>query len=85
MEFPPEIVSKIMLYHSNIRFSKDELLDYVRIYQGHLKCIECELYGDMDTLFTILYSDKRIGKRFFKWVDGYEWRTLYNDHYNISN
>lgn len=83
MDLPPEIISKIMTYHSNIKFSKAELLNYVEQYQKYLKCIECELYGDIDKLFKILYTNKSIDKRFFKWVDPYDWTSLYKIEINI--
>lgn len=39
MSLPPEIISKIMLYHSNIRFDKNELIDFVKRWD-RLECME---------------------------------------------
>ena len=85
MELPAEIVSKIMIYHSNIRFSKEELLDAVKLRNKYLLCITCETNGEVDILYSILDSDKRIGKKFFKWLNPYGWTYVYNDYYYIPD
>lgn len=85
MELPREIVSKIMLYHSNIRFSKEELLEAVKLRHKFLLCIVCETNGEVDILYTILDTDKRIGKKFFKWLNPYGWTYVYNDYYDLSD
>ena len=92
MELPAEIVSKIMTYHSNIRFDKGELLDYVWVYQKFYECIYCELHNYNKALLMILDLDERIGELFFKWVvkriapeldwdELYHWENLYHEHY----
>ena len=85
MELPAEIVSKIMIYHSNIRFSKEELLDAVKLRNKYLLCITCETNGEVEILYSILDSDKRIGKKFFKWLNPYAWSYVYNDYYYLSD
>jgi len=84
MELPAEIISKIMMYHSNIRFSKEELLDAVKLRNKFLWCITCETNGEVEILYTILDSDKRIGKKFFKWLNPCAWSYVYNDYYLLD-
>ena len=55
MELPSEIISKIMMYHSNIRFSKEELLDAVKLRNKFLLCIICETNGEVDILYSIRF------------------------------
>lgn len=85
MELPREIISKIMLYHSNIRFSKEELLEAVHLRHKFLLCVICETNGEVDILYTILDTDKRIGKKFFKWLNPCGWIYTYNDYYYIPD
>ena len=85
MELPTEIISKIMTYHSNLRFSKEELLDAVKLRNKFLLCVICETNGEVDILYTILDTDKRIGKKFFKWLNPYGWNYVYNDYYYLSD
>lgn len=85
MQLPSEIMSKIMLYHSNIQFSKEELLEMVHIRNQFLVCVCCEMNGEADVLYSILDRDKRIGKKFFKWLNPYGWIYVYNDYYYVSD
>ena len=86
MELPSEIVSKIMTYHSNLRFDKKELLNYVWVNQRFYECIYCEIQGYNTALLMILDLDERIGELFFKWAvkeiaREFVWEELYQDHY----
>ena len=86
MQLPDEIIAKIMTYHSNLRFDKDELLDYVKVRKTYYLCIRYATKGDMRELYNLLDSDERVGVFFFKWVETcikpeWRWEDLYHDHY----
>uniref|UniRef100_A0A6C0JUE1 Uncharacterized protein n=1 Tax=viral metagenome TaxID=1070528 RepID=A0A6C0JUE1_9ZZZZ len=86
MELPDEIISKIMTYHSNVRFDKDELLDSVKLRKTYYECTNCATKGNIYILYNLLDSDERVGVLFFKWVvkhinPEWYWRDLYYDHY----
>lgn len=86
MQLPDEIIAKIMTYHSNIRFDKDDLLDSVKVRKKYYKCTRYVTKGNMSKLYNLLDSDERVGVFFFKWVvkrikPEWNWKDLYDDHY----
>ena len=86
MQLPDEIIAKIMTYHSNIRFDKDELLDSANVRRKHYKCIHYVTKGNIRELYNQLDSDERVGILFFKWVTtvikpNWKWKDLYRNHY----
>jgi hypothetical protein len=64
MNLPIEIVSKIMIFHSNIQFNKNELVDFVEDW-NYMKSFQNQThleYEDWMTLEMIAKSNKMLRK-----------------------
>ena len=71
---PTELVSKIMVFHSNIRFDKNELFKFVRVWERVKKLQEDNwnfIDIDYDEFDRLVYSSPLIIKFYHRYV-GYD-------------
>ena len=63
-QFPEDILKHIFKFHSNVRFDKKELLEWIEVKQKYSQCIRCELSGNLVELDTILDNLKMLQVEF---------------------
>lgn len=76
MDLPREIVSKIMTYHSNIRFDKDELLNFIEDWNYVKDCLDEPDWH----MFDIISNNAMLRKYYEKNKKRFRMEHLYDEY-----